>query len=193
MHKSFVSRDYHRKQFQAHNILTSPYGTFIQPFACSSAVSECVRVLFHCIYSSKRQSSNILIMNEIDTSRVNLYLTFSIETLMTPKGISCCLTWKQKKKICNAPKRLNPICFIPISTAGVSTQIFVWMKFNYFINLLFYHCVIDAWDHELGQKVSVFTFNGKCIIVKPLDLRSLRYVFLLAFLVLTVHSIQYAL
>lgn len=190
MDKSFVSRDYiHRKHFQAHNILTPPYGTFIQPFACSSAVSECVPVLFHCIYSSKRQSSNSLIMNEIDKRSVNLYLTFSIETLMTPKGISCCLTWKQKN--CNAPKRLNSICFIPISTAGVSTQIFVWMKFNYFINLLFYHCVIDAWDHELGQKVSVFTFNGKCIIVKPL--RSLRYVVLLAFLASTVHSIQYAL
>lgn len=65
------------------------------------------------------------------------------------------------------------------------------MKFNYSINLLFYHCVIDAWDHELGQKVPVFTFNGKCIIVKPL--RSLRHVVLLAFLALTVHSIQYAL
>ena len=124
-----------------------------------------VRVLFHCIYSSKRQSSNILITNKIDGSSVNLYLTFSIETLMTPKGRSCCLTWNQKK-------RLNPICFIPISTEGVSTQIFVWLKFNYLINLLLYHCVIDAWDHELGQKVSVFTFNGECIIVKPL--RSLR-------------------
>lgn len=68
---------------------------------------------------------------------------------------------------------------------------FFWLKFNYFINLFFYHCVIDAWDHGLGQKVSVFTFNGKCIIVKPL--RSLRYMFLLAFLALTVHRIQYAL
>ena len=97
---------------------------------------------------------------------------------------------KTKKK-CNATERRNPICFIPISTAGVSTQIFVWLKVNYFINLLFYHCVIDAWDHELGQKVSVFTFNGKSIIVKPL--RSIRYMFLLAFLALTVHSIQYAL
>ena len=97
---------------------------------------------------------------------------------------------KPKKK-CNETKILNPICFIPISTEGVSTQIFVWLKFNYFINLLLYHCVIDAWDHELGQKVSVFTFNGKCIIIKPL--RSLCYMFLLAFLALMVHSIQYAL
>ena len=74
----------------------------------------------------------------------------------------------------------------------MSTQIFVWLKFNYFINLLFYHChIIDAWDHDLGQKVTVFTFNGKCVTVKPL--RSLRYMFLLAFLALTVHSIQYTL
>jgi len=56
-------------------------------------------------------------MNKIDGSRVNLYLTFSIETLMTPKRISCCLTWKQKQK-CNATKTLNPICFTPRENKG---------------------------------------------------------------------------
>lgn len=149
-----------------------------------------VRVLFHCIYSSKRQSSNSLIMNEIDTRSVNRYLTFSIETLMTPKGISCCLTWKQKKELQCAEKTQPYLLYTYIYGRCVDAN-FVWMKFNYSINLLFYHCVIDAWDHELGQKVSVFTFNGKCIIVKPL--RSLRYVVLLAFLAFKVHSIQYAL